>query len=89
MPVVEAFEPQGYRCWFYSDDHRPAHFHAGAVGEWEIRVFFLLEPPQLEVVFRIRHIPGRVRRELLQLVSEHRAALFEEWSEKVYVQNED
>ncbi len=59
MPIVESFQIAGCRCWFYSDDHRPAHFHARSPGEWEVRVYFLLEPPQVEVVLEVNRLPGR------------------------------
>lgn len=85
MPKVEAFQIAGCRCWFYSDDHRPAHFHANSPGEWEVRVYFLLDPPEMEVVLSIKHIPGRIRRRLLSLAEEHRSELLAEWSEKVHI----
>ena len=84
MPNVEAFQIAGCRCWFYSDDHRPAHFHASSPGEWEVRVYFLLEPPQMEVVLEVKRLPSRIRRGLLSLAREHRAELLKEWSEKVH-----
>ena len=83
MPTVESFQIAGCRCWFYSDDHRPAHFHASAPGGWEVRVYFLLEPPEIEVVLEVKRLPGRIRRGLLSLAKQHRAELLKEWSEKV------
>lgn len=85
MPLVESFHLSGCRCWFYSDDHQPAHFHASVPGEWEARVFFLPDPPQLELVFSVKRMPGRMRRDLLQMAEQHRISLLEEWSEKVHV----
>lgn len=84
MPNVECFQIAGCRCWFYSDDHRPAHFHASSPGEWEVRVYFLLEPPQMEVVLEVKRLPSRIRRGLLGLAKEHRAELLKEWSEEVH-----
>lgn len=89
MPLVEAFEIPGIRCWFYSDDHRPAHFHAGVPGEWEVRVYFLLDPPEMQSVFSVKHLPGKVRRQLLAAAADHRAELFVEWSDKVHLDNAD
>jgi hypothetical protein len=89
MPIVETFQVAGCRCWFYSDDHRPAHFHAGSPGEWEVRVYFLLEPPQVEVVLELKKLPGRIRRALLGLAKEYRAELLEEWSQKVHQAGEE
>lgn len=84
MPKVDAFHIAGCRCWFYSDDHRPAHFHASSPGEWEVRVYFLLDPPETEVVLSIKRIPNRIRRRLLSLAEKHRSELLTEWSEKVH-----
>ena len=89
MPIVEAFQLAGCRCWFYSDDHRPAHFHASSPGEWEARVYFLLEPPQVEVVLELKRLPGRMRRALLSMAKEYRAELLEEWSKKVHQGGEE
>ena len=43
MSRVESFSVPGVECWFYSNDHRPPHFHARRRGEWSVRVFFLEE----------------------------------------------
>ena len=56
MPNVECFQIGGCRCWFYSDDHRPAHFHASSPGEWEARVYFLLDPPEIEMLFEVKRL---------------------------------
>lgn len=85
MPLVQAFEISGCRCWFYSDDHRPAHFHASSPGEWEVRVYFLLDPPELEQIFSVKRVPGAIRRRLLQAAATHRDQLLLEWSEKVHL----
>ena len=89
MPNVESFQVAGCRCWFYSDDHLPAHFHTGVPGEWEVRVYFLLEPPQIEVVLSIKRVPGRIRRRLLSLAKKHRVRLLREWSEKVHREGDE
>lgn len=83
MGKVESFRVRGVECFFYSAEpgHRP-HFHAKRAGEWEIRVFFMEEPPEYDVKLAIRHIPGNRRRQLLDLASKHREALFEEWTRK-------
>lgn len=41
MAKVEAFEIPGIKCWFWSNDHEPPHFHAKRDGAWEVRVEFL------------------------------------------------
>jgi len=85
MGKVGSIAIPGIECFFYSAEpgHRP-HFHAKRAGEWEIRVFFMEEPPEYEVKFAIRRIPGNKRRRLLDLAAEHRRALFEEWSRKAW-----
>jgi len=47
-------------------------------------VYFLLDPPEIEMVFEVKRLPTRVRRDLLGLAKEHRAHLLKEWSEKVH-----
>lgn len=79
MGRLEAFGVPGCRCWFYSGDHSPPHFHAAAPGEWEVRVFFLLEPVVYDVKYEVRRIPRVVLRALLEGAREHRAELFREW----------
>ena len=44
MPLVRAFDLPGLKAWFWSCDHEPPHFHVLRSGEWEVRVYFLLEP---------------------------------------------
>ena len=79
MGLLQAFELAGCRLWFYTGDHGPPHFHAGVVDAWEIRVFFLQEPPGYEVRFEVRHVPKKTVRAILRLAAAHRAELFEEW----------
>lgn len=83
MPRVVCFDVPGCDLRFYSDDHRPAHFHARVPGEFEIRVFFLREPPEYQEVWVVTRIPSGVLRTILDEAAVHRVELFEEWSEKV------
>ena len=76
---LEAFGLPGCRCWFYSGDHGPPHFHAGVRDSWEIRVFFFQDPPHHEVKYLIKRIPRGVLRTILDLAAENRTALFAEW----------
>ena len=46
---------------------------------WEIRVYFLQEPPQYDVRFRLKRIPAKTLKAILGLSAMHRAELFEEW----------
>lgn len=79
MVRVRAFQLAGCRSWFHTGDHGPPHFHAGVVDAWEIRVFFLQEPPGYEVKFEVKRVSGRMVRGILELAAAHRAELFEEW----------
>lgn len=80
MGHVEAFSLQGCRCWIYTGDHDAPHFHAGVPDEWEIRVYFLTDPVEYDVKFRIRRIPSRMVNQLLELAEAHRAELLDQWS---------
>ncbi|NUN98523.1 MAG: DUF4160 domain-containing protein [Candidatus Omnitrophica bacterium] len=43
MSRVKAFKIRGVRCWFWSGDHHPPHFHVEHEGgDWSARVFFSL-----------------------------------------------
>ena len=79
MGRVRAFQLAGCRLWFHTGDHGPPHFHAGVADAWEIRVYFLQEPPEPEVKFAVKRVSAKVVREILKLSAEHRAELFEEW----------
>lgn len=79
MGLLQAFQLPGCRLWFHTGDHGPPHFHAGAVDAWEIRVFFLEEPPAHEVKFQLKRVPARTVREIRELATAHRTELFEEW----------
>lgn len=83
MPRVECFEVPGLDLRFHSHDHRPAHFHARSAGEWEIRVYFLREPPVYEAVFVVTRISASELRAVLEGAAAHRGELLEEWSEGV------
>jgi uncharacterized protein DUF4160 len=86
LSKIDCFQVDGCVCWFWSHDHLEPHFHAKATGEWEIRVFFGEEPPVYEIVFEAKKIPRKKLYEILRLASEHREALFVEWSQKVKIE---
>lgn len=79
MGLLQAFHVPGCRLWFHTGDHGPPHFHAGVVDAWEIRVYFLQEPPEYEVKFQLKRFPAKSVRRILELAGAHRAELFEEW----------
>ena len=65
--------------WFHTGDHGPPHFHVGVADAWEIRVYFLQEPPKYDVRFELRHVSARRVTAILRLAAAHRTELFEEW----------
>ena len=79
MGLLQAFQLPECRFRFHTGDHGPPHFHARAEDAWEIRVFFLREPPEYEVKFKMKHVSARTVREILELAAVHRAELLEEW----------
>lgn len=79
MALLQAFQLPGCRLWFHTGDHGPPHFHAGVSDAWEIRVYFLQEPPEHEVKFEVKHVSARMVRAILELSVAYRAELFEEW----------
>jgi hypothetical protein len=85
MGKVDAVSWPGCRCWFWSHDHREAHFHVQSPGEWEIRVFFGDDPPRWDEVWSARPVPARALRKFLDDVANRREDLFREWDEKVIV----
>ena len=79
MGLVRAFRIPGCRLWIYTGDHGPPHFHVGVVDEWEIRVYFMQEPPEPEVIYQVKRVPGKTVRRILMLTATHRAELLDEW----------
>jgi Domain of unknown function (DUF4160) len=91
LAKVEAFSINGLKLLFYSNDHRPPHFHAKKDGCWEIRVRFLTcsqSHLDFEYKFPKNPQPGRClsskeEQTLMALVLEHRSDLLREWESKV------
>ncbi len=86
MALVRAFSLPGIRCWFYSNDHDPPHFHAKKDGEWEVRVFFLEGRDSiLQEKWKWNRTAMRndLRRDLIRLATEYRQELLKEW-EKIH-----
>ncbi|MCY3019856.1 MAG: DUF4160 domain-containing protein [Planctomycetota bacterium] len=90
MGKVEAFHLAGIECWFYSDDHRPPHFHAKKAGEWQVKVSFLMpEEEMIECEWRRKSISGKHQRALMQMATVNRAALLRQWEQKVRVNDDE
>jgi len=82
VATVRAFEIEGVKIWFWSDDHDPPHFHAKKSGEWEMKVHFLLDRSAMIEVEWIETKPsGRAVRNLGALAEQHRVELLEQWGE--------
>ena len=87
MAKVECVGWPGCAVWFWSKDHREAHFHVASPGNWEVRVFFGSEPPYYDVVMQVGRIPGKKMRAFLLEVAANREKLFLEWDRKVIVED--
>lgn len=83
MAKVECFDIPGLKCWFYSNDHDPPHFHVKQDGQWEIRVKFALVESQMFELKWGKPPSGKVLRQIAKCVKDHRAQLLAEWEEKV------
>jgi len=85
MGEVECFHIEGVKCWFWSQDHKPPHFHSKKRGEWYFRVWFLRK--QAAMLERRPGPRGRIsaldRKALQQMAADHRAKLLQEWEQKV------
>jgi hypothetical protein len=82
MARVQAFEIEGLKLWFWSNDHDPPHFHAKKDGEWEVRVRFLLRRGDMvEVKWEKKSVPSKTLKNLEALAETHRAALLAQWEE--------
>ena len=80
MAVVRAFAVEGIKCWFWSDDHEPPHFHAKKAGEWEVQVYFLLDPGQMiEVVWTAKRPAAKTLAAITSRAEQHRVELLEQW----------
>lgn len=89
MPTVTALTVDGLELSFRSNDHRPPHFHATRLGEWEIRVYILTTTKQ-KLDYSVKWPrkgtagpSGRLERILRRAVVQHRVALLAEFEEKV------
>ena len=82
MATVRAFQIDGLKIWFCSNDHEPPHFHAKRSGEWEVAVCFMLDPEEMvEVKWREKAVPAKRLRMLSALAEQHRAELLAQWQE--------
>jgi hypothetical protein len=82
MASVAAFQVDGLKLWFWSNDHDPPHLHAIRHGEWEVKVHFLSVPAEMiEVVWSTKLPSGKKLKELTSLAEEHRAELLTQWEE--------
>lgn len=85
MGEVGCFRIEGVKCWFWSQDHRPPHFHAKRRGEWHFRVWFLQK--EVAMLERRPGSKGRIsaqdKKTLQQMAAHHRAELLKEWEQKV------
>lgn len=85
MVKVQSFHVAGVRCWFWSGDHLPPHFHLEAEnGDWNAKVFFLLDGCQMIQDIHSRKsggIPAGIRKVLQEMVRKNLADLLRQWEE--------
>lgn len=83
MATVIAFQINGLKIWFWSNDHEPPHFHAKKAGEWEVKISFMLDQSEMvELESWSKKSPSKkVVKELTSLAEAHRIALLQQWQE--------
>ena len=82
MVQVSAFRLSGIKCWFYSNDHDPPHFHAERSGTWECRVNFqLAADSMLEFLWHDSPMARSDRRLIEKAVKANRSTLLKQWEE--------
>ena len=83
MVKVDSFQIPGVRCWFWSEDHLPHHFHMEAEsGEWNAKVMFLLDEHQMiQDVYsqKSKGIPAGIKKTIHEMVKRNVANLIREW----------
>ena len=94
MGTVSVFSIEGLDIYFNSSDHYPPHFHAES-AHWEIRVYIDTSSTDKGLDFdykrpkqpskRFHGITKKQRRQLLEMVINHRVELLEECQEKVNI----
>jgi hypothetical protein len=85
MGKVEAFTIEGLTIWFWSEDHRPPHFHVKKADAWEMKVNFLEDTKKamFEIIWSNKPVSAKAKRELAKQVKAHRQELLKEWETKV------
>lgn len=84
MGKVTSFNLVGIECWFYSNEHKPPHFHAKRAGQWHVTVSFL--ESRVTMIKRAKGPSGRIKKAdrvaLLDMAQLYREELLKEWEEK-------
>lgn len=78
MARVTAFEILGLTIWFWSNDHEPAHFHVKRRGEWEVKVYFLIDVNEMIEVINGKPT-SKTLKQIITLTDEHRLELLVQW----------
>lgn len=85
MGKVSCFNIDGIYCWFNSQEHRPAHFHAEKSGHWHVRVYF--QEAKNKMIERAKGPRKRMSSadtdDLKNMAQRYRAELLREWEKKV------
>lgn len=83
MANITAFAIRGLKLWFWSNDHEPPHFHAKRAGEWEVKVYFMLDQSEMVEVegWSKKRPPRKILKELTTQAEANRILLLEQWEE--------
>ncbi len=81
MPKVKCFSIPGIECFFYSNDHRPPHFHAKRLGKWEYKVNFA--EGTMRKKWEEEKMSSQDRNVILKMAKLHQGTLLEEWEKVV------
>lgn len=83
MPDVQCVSLSGLEMWFNSRDHLPPHFHAEKKDDWEVKVMFMRQPPDIELAWGSPS--GRDKKRLRESAERHRLELLTEWERAVCI----
>ncbi len=78
MALVTAFQIDGLKIWFWSNDHEPPHFHVMRRANWEVKVSFMLDPAKM-IEIQWGSPSQSELKALIRLAEKHRLDLLEQW----------
>ncbi len=92
---MTTFAISGLEIFFHTLDHCPPHVHVLKSGEWEIRIDLDRTSKANGLIYNVKFpkrlpkgyspLTSKERKELLEHVIKHKAALLKQWQEKVCI----